>query len=68
MKKKKYRELYHKDELMEKTKKEKSTIVVEKKQENIEKEKKGFNVFFDLKETKKKLVLMNTIESIVITL
>ena len=54
MKKKRYRELYHKDELMEKTKKEKSTIVVEKKQENIEKEKKGFNVFFDLKETKKK--------------
>lgn len=54
MKKKKYRELYHKDELMEKPKKEQSTVVVEKKQENIEKEKKGFNVFFDLKETKKK--------------
>ena len=50
MKKKKYREIYHK----ENTKKEKSTITVEKKKENIEKEKKGFNVFFDLKDDKKK--------------
>lgn len=50
MKKKKYREIYHK----ENTKKTKSTVVVEKKKENIEKEKKGFNVFFDLKDDKKK--------------
>lgn len=52
MKKKKYRELYRKDELMEKPKKEQSTVVVEKKQENIEKERKVFNPFFDLSKKK----------------
>lgn len=51
MKKSKYRELYHKDKNV---KKEKSTTFVEKKKENIEKEKRGFNVFFDLKDDKKK--------------
>ena len=51
MKKKKYRELYHKNQIV---KKEKSTVVVEKKKENVEREKKGFNVFFDLKDDKKK--------------
>lgn len=50
MKKKRYREIYHKNN----TKKTKSTVVVDKKRENIEKEKKGFNVFFDLKDEKKK--------------
>ena len=50
MKKKRYREIYHKNN----TKKEKSTVVVEKKKENIEKTKKGFNVFFDLRDENKK--------------
>ena len=50
MKKKKYREIYHKNN----TDKKKSTNAVEKKRENVEKEKKGFNVFFDLRDDKKK--------------
>ena len=50
MKKKKYREIYHK----ENNQKTKSTVVVEKKKENVEKERKGFNVFFDLRDEKKK--------------
>lgn len=50
MKKKKYREIYHKQNI----KKEKPTVIVEKKKENIEKNKKTFNVFFDLKDEQKK--------------
>lgn len=50
MKKKRYREIYHKNN----TKKTKPTVTVEKKKENIEKERKGFNVFFDLRDEKKK--------------
>ena len=50
MKKKKYREIYHKNN----ADKTKSTATVEKKRENVEKEKKGFNVFFDLRDDKKK--------------
>lgn len=51
MKKKRYREIYHNNV---NTKKEKSTVVVEKKKDNIERERKGFNVFFDLRDEKKK--------------
>lgn len=48
MKKSKYRELYNKNQ------KKESTIIVEKKKDNLQKERKGFNVFFDLKDDKKK--------------
>lgn len=47
MKKRRYRELHSKNNEVKENKKEKSTVVVENKKENIEKEKKGFNVFFD---------------------
>lgn len=54
MKKHQYREIYHSNE--KKKEKDKSTINVEKKKENIEKERKGFNVFFEpiFKDEKKK--------------
>ena len=50
MKKKRYREIYHRNN----ADKKKSTVVVEKKKDNIERERKGFNVFFDLRDDKKK--------------
>ena len=55
MKKRKYREIYHKNNNVNEVtvNKAKSTTTVEKSK-NVERERKGFNVFFDLKDDKKK--------------
>lgn len=53
MKKKKYRELYGNNQ--EEIKEKKPTTIVENetKIENVEKERKGFNIFFEQKNLKK---------------